>query len=220
MKFYDSIHNCPIGVFNAVRDGGKYELLCLDSSLSVEECEQLWINIFDEFIEHFGVSANYREYWALMAQAASYKAEAYLTGNKINLTYSDLAKLKAEALAAMNEDANSTDFMTICAKVSKNMGFRVDPSVVSVVEFYSYLKAQKMAKKITSDQVVEKDLFAGLQQEVDDLTKKLVGMTTAMIDFKSSSGGAKSVFSKEDLSNAKAIDDALKSITETLDFKT
>lgn len=100
--------------------------------------EAIWTKIYDEFIARIGLSQEYMEYVERTKRIATMQCDYVLNpspADKIAITR-ELRELKE----VQNE--KQTEYSHVIAQVSKAQGYRIDPKVVTVLEFYSYLKAQ------------------------------------------------------------------------------
>ena len=136
-KYYVSIHDCPIGVFQNILQGGNYSLLCYDGKLSEEELNDIWFKIYDEYIRAFGVPELYSKLIKLRIKWGKEQERIWIKGDKYRESFAAIYKHEAEELTKGIKD----EFHEALAYISKSMGFRVDPKVVTVYEFYGYVKA-------------------------------------------------------------------------------
>lgn len=131
MDCYNSIHNLPILNYWRITEGGKLE----DNGVkSVED----WANIEREYFNEIGFGDRYFNILRLRVQLAQMKARFYAGADPSLKT---LIKVKEMELGKYKTGGgNGGDLVTICASLSKFMGFRINPKEVTVAEFYGYLK--------------------------------------------------------------------------------
>lgn len=133
-KYYDSIDNCPIASFQSILKGGSYKKMHVKGFYNEKKAFSSWKKVFDEYINEFGLPASYVNYLNKKSIAADYWSKS--VDDKFNRTLAEMQE--REAVMVMSSEEGE-DFKSILKKVSQNMGFRVDPNVISVREFYSYV---------------------------------------------------------------------------------
>lgn len=131
--YYNSIHNCPIAVFNRVMNTGDTSLLGKGTAKALASA---WEKIIDEYIKEIGLPDSYVAYLSHMRRYAKFVHDAFLKGQKHLLNFAEIERAKA----MQNVGAESGTFMEGIAKVSKAVGFRIDPNQVTVSEYYAYIK--------------------------------------------------------------------------------
>ena len=61
-KYYNSIDNCPIFIFNKILQGGEIQLLVYKGNINKSKLEVYWKTLFNEYIKEYGLSPEYEEY--------------------------------------------------------------------------------------------------------------------------------------------------------------
>lgn len=144
MKYYTSITNLPIYNFDVLCKTGDFNYLLKDGSdklpADLDEVK-LWSDIYNEFLEEFGLSKNFKKYLKLRAKATRLYKEALVDGKTHKITFAKLADLQAvDAIKSVE----GGDLSKTSAALSKYYGFRINPMEVTVKEYYSYVyQAQK-----------------------------------------------------------------------------
>ena len=139
-KYFDSIDNCPILVFVLISEGKKdLSFLCIEGKPKEEDSLEAWKNVYAEYIENFGVSAEFIHYTRERLKLCEMLECFYVRGEKwqrilIAIKKNEIAQLEA------NMNTSSSDFNATIGKLSKRMGFGIDPMRTSIRQFYSYLK--------------------------------------------------------------------------------
>ncbi len=131
---YKSIKDLPIAVFQEILETGNLSLL---GHGTAKELEAAWATIFDEFIQHFGLSDGYKSYMRHQQKAVELYAKAYTKNQLWLLAVAKVEEAKAKDALSGGEGGG---FALAVAQVSKAMGFRVDPKNTTTFEFYSYIK--------------------------------------------------------------------------------
>ena len=142
-KLYSDIYSLPIGVFLRVSKNNNLELLSISGRHSKKALSMAWRSILDQYIKEFGLSDDYRQYLELKSQSIMLWHDVYIKGHTHKII---LAKIKDEQAKEISSIKGKNEGELI-ALLSRKMGFRIDPSSISVYEFYSYLKAQNGGEK-------------------------------------------------------------------------
>ena len=137
-KYYSSIDYLPVGIFNKILKTGEVERLCYTGKVRTSRLEKAWNDIMIEFVDEFGIIEEYEQYLELMKEVCILYEKVYLEGDRTSRT---LARHKEAEAAQILKGIPDVDFGSSLAKVSKKMGFRVDPNKTPVREFYGYLKS-------------------------------------------------------------------------------
>lgn len=98
--------------------------------------EYVWSKLYDQFIKQIGLTKDYLEYLDNVKQLAVLQMEWSIDPSPINKTN---VRLKQQEIAEKHEQ-KPADYAEIIAQLSKAQGYRIDPKMVSVVEFYSIIK--------------------------------------------------------------------------------
>ena len=134
---YDSIHSISIHLFDKIDKSGDFKLLIKPGKRYKGDLEKVWEKIYDEYLNEFGISNKYKDYINLKIAQAELITDHRVNGNKVSKT---LAKVKEQEAKTLMESVGESSLSDMAAKLSKNMGFMVDPHTVSVYMFISYLK--------------------------------------------------------------------------------
>lgn len=104
-----------------------------------------WELIYDEYIDTFGISDDFREYLDTKRKIAIHQADLIITGDRSLETFIEIEQVKLESLFNRKTKQNINE---VKVYVEKYMGFRLDEKTVSVKEYYTYLYAlQKQNKR-------------------------------------------------------------------------
>lgn len=138
-NYYTSITDLPIYNFDVMCKTGDVSYLLKDGKDEFPEYLdeiELWSNIYNEFLDTFGLSDNFKKYLKLRAKATKLYKEALVDGKTHKITFAKLADL--QAIDAVKETSEG-DLSRTSASLSKYYGFRINPMEVSVKEYYSYI---------------------------------------------------------------------------------
>lgn len=109
-------------------------LKALSRSGKEEPPPEFWEGIFDSWIKKYGLPDYFTRYVLMMTAALELYRQSYDGKKWLRVK----AKIKeAEAKGLMMQEGANTD--TLCAHISKFMGYPVRSNTCTVVEFYSYL---------------------------------------------------------------------------------
>tara|TARA_R110000803_G_scaffold98237_2_gene166392 strand:+ start:128 stop:565 length:438 start_codon:yes stop_codon:yes gene_type:complete len=139
MNYYNSITELPIYNFDVMCKTGDVSYLLKDGKDSFpEDIDEiaLWSDLYNEFLETFGLSDKFKKYLKLRAKATKLYKEALVDGHTHKITFAKLADM--EAIDAIQE-VDGGDLSKTSASLSKFYGFRINPMEISVKEYYSYV---------------------------------------------------------------------------------
>jgi len=137
---YDTIQDLPLinwWRFNETKDV-KY-FLKKYSEVSVGKLLQLdgiYTKLMDEFTAEFGINEHLLLVLEKQIDIAKLKAD-FMLGEAANITLIEVAELE---LTALVRGVKGMGFHQVKAILEKQMGFRIDPYVTTVMEYYSYIK--------------------------------------------------------------------------------
>jgi len=146
MIVYNSIDNITCTIFDSVMDKRDYSLLFKNKML-YKILNKLfkkmldiflfktWEKIHDEFIDTFGISEQYKRYMDLMNDALEHYNNVYNEGKRHELVFAQIKEYEAEkCLKGVKKNEN------IYSQIARFTGFRINPSTITVREFYNYVK--------------------------------------------------------------------------------
>jgi len=137
---YDTIKELPLinwWRFNETKDV-KY-FLKKYSEVSVGKLLQLegiYTKLMDEYTAEFGINEHLLLVLEKQIDIAKLKAD-FMLGAAANITLIEVAELE---LTALVRGVKGMGFHEVKAILEKQMGFRIDPYVTTVMEYYSYIK--------------------------------------------------------------------------------
>ena len=140
LDYYDSINDLPLvnwWKFNETKDFGHLlkEYKDVDEA-QMEHLSAIYTELMDEFTKEFGISNHLLAVIEKQIEIALLKTD-YVLGEKGNTTLIEVAELELKELV---KSVNGMSHNQIKAIIEKNMGFRVDPKVTTVMEYYSYIQ--------------------------------------------------------------------------------
>ena len=138
---YDTIQELPLinwWRFNETKDV-KYFLKKYSDNVPVGKLLQLegiYTKLMDEYTQEFGINEHLLLVLEKQIDIAKLKAD-FMLGAAANITLIEVAELE---LTALVRGVKGMGFHEVKAILEKQMGFRIDPYVTTVMEYYSYIK--------------------------------------------------------------------------------
>ena len=140
-NYFNSIDTCPILVFILISQGKKdVKALCIEGKPQEGEAVKAWDELYTEYLEEFGVSAEYKYYTMQRIQLCEMIEGLYVRNEFWRRILIEIKKHEIRQLEAQMA-GGETDFNVTLGRLSKRMGFGIDPNKTTIRQFYSYLKA-------------------------------------------------------------------------------
>lgn len=136
-RYYDSIRNCPLSVWNQISETGDVRFLYRGGWYRKKKALQAYQRIQSEYISEFGIPSFYRDYLKEMGRAAWEWSKVW-NGEPWRKPVAMIREAQAKGKLDLMPKQS---FITSLAQVSKGMGYRIDPKKITVWEFYGYVKA-------------------------------------------------------------------------------
>jgi hypothetical protein len=111
-----------------------YRKLDVDNSLTFE---QIWLEIYDEYLEEFGLSNEYKEILERKKQIARMKNEFILTDNRSLLNFIKIEELELENSFDKSE---TIGFEGVVVGIEKLQGIKIETKKITVYEYNNYLR--------------------------------------------------------------------------------
>lgn len=142
---FRSIDELPIKAWFDIHKTGDYRLL-LKKIVTINEIDfsklfDLWQKMYNDYMERFGLSEEFMNDLNQQIEIANLKAQFIITGKRHLRT---MIRIKEEEL-----NANSSEFKKpleleeLLAKMSKSYSFKLESNLLTVTQYYSYLKVLK-----------------------------------------------------------------------------
>ncbi len=138
-NLYCSIDELPIYNWWKVNQTKDYSYLLKDKSIVCDEIilKNTWELLYREFLSTFGISESFKDYLELIRDIEILKLEKAIEQEEYLQTFIDI---KEAELSEIVDQKNEDKFDKVRAYISKFMAFRIDEKVVTVKEYYGYLK--------------------------------------------------------------------------------
>ena len=152
-KLYETIDFLPIYNWWQIHKTHDFAWLYLNKPVKVGKytnrvLRTQWRRVYDGYIAQFGLSDNYLKIVELMKEIAALKVQRMESGDRTLNTFIKIAEYNLSELQKENTSKDG-DFFDTKTALEENVGFRIDPHVISVAEFYSHIRRQKAKSKPT-----------------------------------------------------------------------
>lgn len=146
---YKSIDDLPQWNWNQIHKTENYSYLKkLDSYRNIEvdqseELQNIWHQIYDEFIEEFGFSKEYMELLEAKKRIAQMKLE-YITKDDASIL--DMIDIEEMDLKAKFSKEEGVRFEAVVMALEKRQGMPLDLKTLTVYKYNSYIRTIKEEK--------------------------------------------------------------------------
>ena len=136
-KYYNSIHSCPVSIWQDVTKTGDLSKLHLGGWYRASKAARAWATLYNEYLAEFGLPEAYKTYLHEMGRAAWEYGKA-VNGEPWLMPIAQIREAQARGQIA---GLSPSKFSKVLADVSKGMGFQIDPEKTTVAQFFGYVKA-------------------------------------------------------------------------------
>lgn len=146
-RTYRSIDTLPIFNWWKVHQTGSFKYLLLDANAPEptgakhQALSALWDRVYDEYIERFGFSEGFLRILNKRKEITNLRNEKMQTDDLSIQTFIDVAGEELKQLIA--DATGKTDFYESKADMERVLGFTLNPRIVTVAEFNSYISSIK-----------------------------------------------------------------------------
>jgi hypothetical protein len=148
-KIYSSIDDLPQWNWVQIHKTGNLAYLKkLNSYRKVEKdnstvLEQVWLSIYDEYLEEFGLSKEYKEILERKKGIARLKNEFIMTNNRSLLNFIKIEELELEASFDKSEVMG---FESVVVSLEKIQKIKLNVKDITVYDYNNYLRTLKEQK--------------------------------------------------------------------------
>jgi hypothetical protein len=148
-EVFSSIDDLPQWNWNMIHKTGNlayikklksYRKVEIDDSLVLE---QIWLSIYDEYLEEFGLSKEYKDILERKKDIARMKNEFILTDNRSLLNFIKIEELELEATFDKSEGMS---FESVVNGIEKLQRIPIKIKEITVYEYNNYLRTLKEQK--------------------------------------------------------------------------
>lgn len=140
LDYYDTIQELPLINWWKFNESKDYKYFLKEysdvSATKLLELETIYTKLMDEYTSEFGINEHLLLVLEKQIDIAKLKAD-FMLGEAANITLIEVAEIE---LTALVRGVNGMGFHEVKAILEKQMGFRIDPKVTTVMEYYSYIK--------------------------------------------------------------------------------
>ncbi len=148
-ELFDSIDNLPQWNWNQIHKTGNYNYLKKLASYrkikedNSKELEKVWFEIYNEFIEEFGLSKRYLELLSAKKTIALLQLEYVRTSER-----SILNDIEIEQIDLQNEFESKDEvrYESVIMAIEKRQSLPIDPKKITVYKYNNYLRTFKEDK--------------------------------------------------------------------------
>lgn len=126
----------PIETWKEVNEKGNLDLLIISGEYTQDELRVIWTNLYDQYIEEFGVSESYLDLMNLKKDRVLLEIEFQLTGNRFTKTQMSIIDIDILNLISVK----NVKFGELVAWLDTKVGFQINLFQTSAQRFYNYLK--------------------------------------------------------------------------------
>ena len=140
---YSSIDDLPMYNWKKIHDTNELKWLFVTKQ-EVENNELLekrWALIYDEYLNEFGLSDEYKEILNVKRKIANLQADYIIKGNRITLNYINIEKNALESLYDSSKKGSS--FRESLVHLEKMQGIKINTKQITVADYYNYLRSIK-----------------------------------------------------------------------------
>ena len=138
---FTTIDDLPIKIWFDIHKEGNYSKLMRSeiplTNKALIQLSNIWDNLYNEFIERFGLSDEFMADLRDEIKLANLQADYIITGDKYLSTLIKIEKEKKRLLDL--EVTPPMELDIILAKVSKYYGFKLTSRDLTVTEYYAYI---------------------------------------------------------------------------------
>jgi len=145
LNCFRTIDELPIKIWFDIHKTGDYRLLLKEirtiNSDDFQKLFEFWEEIYNQYIDRFGLSDEFLEDLEMQIDIAKGKADFILTGHRHLRT---MYRIKEEELS-LNQKKTQEPFELelLLAKMSKHYGFKLNSQELTTSQYYGYLKSVK-----------------------------------------------------------------------------
>lgn len=142
ISVFESIEDMPVWNWFKIYETNELSYILLTPPKNTEklssELKKAWENIYNQFIDFFGVSDNYRKILELKREICIRETERIIYEDESQQTFKEVAQYELDVLLKRQTNQTMED-MTLA--IEERYRFPIDEKKVSVKKYYSYLKS-------------------------------------------------------------------------------
>jgi hypothetical protein len=133
----------PIWNWNKIHETGDLKYLVIADNYkdieeqNNEETADLWLDLYQQYIDEFGINDDFKRFMRKKQQLAAKLAEYIASGDRFKLN--KIKVIEVDIKGMLNEK-EPQKFGEVVAGVEKFFGFQIDSKVLTVQKYYNYIK--------------------------------------------------------------------------------
>lgn len=139
-RYFSSIYTCPILNWSKVGETKDLNHLHISGRKSDRAAGAAYDQVQTEYFETFGMPDTYRMYLEQAQRAAGEFLQA-VKGDEIDRWRINLGEILLTEAKQYVQGSKSEPFPIVLGKVSRMMGFSIDPKSTTIAEFYGYIES-------------------------------------------------------------------------------
>ena len=138
-------------IYNWVRmhETGDFTLLIKKKGFFYYNIEQVWRGLLNDFYSKHGIKGDFKEYLKKMRKLTMLICE---NGIRFDPLKDVKIRLLEQEMTLFTSKTEAVDFFINVTSVSKFIGYRIDPHVMSVSEYYGNIKLMEAQAKAQTKQ--------------------------------------------------------------------
>ena len=140
---YSSIDDLPMYNWKKIHDTDELKWLFVTKQ-EVENNELLerrWALIYDEYLNEFGLSDEYKEILKVKRKIANLQADYIIKGDRVLLNFINIEKNALESLYDTSKKGST--FRDSLVHLEKMQGIKINTKQITVADYYNYLRSIK-----------------------------------------------------------------------------
>jgi hypothetical protein len=133
----------PVWNWNKIHETGDLKYLVIADNYkdiegqNNEETANIWLDLYQQYIDEFGINNNFKRFMQKKQQLAAKIAEYIASGDKFKLNKINILEID---IKGMVDEKEPQKFGEVVAGVEKFFGFQIDSKVLTVQKYYNYIK--------------------------------------------------------------------------------
>lgn len=140
---YSSIDDLPMYNWQKIHDTNELKYLFVNKQEieNNELLERRWSSIYDEYLEEFGLSKEYKDILKAKRKIANLQADYIIKGDRILLNFINIEKNALESMYESTKKGSS--FRDSLVHLEKMQGIKINTKEITVADYYNYLRSIK-----------------------------------------------------------------------------
>ena len=140
---YASIDDLPMYNWKKIHDTNdlKWLFVTKQEVENNELLERRWALIYDEYLNEFGLSDEYKEILKVKRKIANLQADYIIKGDRVLLNFINIEKNALESLYDTSKKGSS--FRDSLVHLEKMQGIKINTKQITVADYYNYLRSIK-----------------------------------------------------------------------------